>query len=102
MQLLAGSLFRPFSQKQNSQCDHHDNDNHDYSQKHRETSDFGGEDEVAEGEELAEEEEEGVFEGDGEGVWDPEGEDELEVATTLPFTTLALMNWDVSPEPGAA
>ena len=50
---------------------------------------------------LAGDEEEGVFEGDDEGVWDPEGEDELEVAT-MPFTTLALMNWDVSPEPGAA
>ena len=62
-------------------------------------SDFGGVDEVAEGEELAEDEEEGVFEGDDEGVWDPEDEDELEVATTVPFTILALMNWAVPPVP---
>jgi hypothetical protein len=73
--------------------------------------DFSREGEVAEGEELAEEggeveeeggevEEEGELEGDDEGVWDAEGEDELEVATTLPFTTLALISSEVSPVPG--
>ena len=64
------------------------------------TGDFSRGGEVAVGEELVEGEEEGDLEGDDEGVWDAEGEVELEVVTT-PFTTLALINSEVSPEPGA-
>jgi hypothetical protein len=62
--------------------------------------DFSRECEVEEGEELVEDEEEGELEDDGEGVGDPEGEDELDVVAKYPFTGVALMGSETSPEPG--
>ena len=59
-------------------------------------ADFGGEGEVAEGEELAEE---GGLECDGKGVWDAEGEVELDGVAKYPFTTVALMGSDTPSAP---